>query len=217
MPWLLYSRDQKKWLPSILIMNSSKVKARLAHTAAIVIGKMICRIIMTNIWSLNEQECMFLVMSAICVFNELLFAFRTITNVLNLLGFYNGFNINRRVFWQWLVSLRNLRQTFVVLCPIALIFEGSVNLSLNPAHPKHIGSIDPSCEVVEVIKGNKWSSSFLIQLCINTRTHWICYLFSTFLFAQNHDCLTFNHLIFLESIYRVELYENTAAIEPCVL
>ncbi|KAI4817506.1 hypothetical protein KUCAC02_010899 [Chaenocephalus aceratus] len=33
-----------------------------------------------------------------------------------------------------------------------LIFEGSVNLSLNPAHPKHIGSIDPSCEVVEVIK-----------------------------------------------------------------
>uniref|UniRef100_A0A671U3R0 Protein-serine/threonine kinase n=1 Tax=Sparus aurata TaxID=8175 RepID=A0A671U3R0_SPAAU len=31
-----------------------------------------------------------------------------------------------------------------------LIFEGSVN----PAHPKHIGSIDPSCDTVEVVKGN---------------------------------------------------------------
>uniref|UniRef100_A0AAX7SK19 Protein-serine/threonine kinase n=1 Tax=Astatotilapia calliptera TaxID=8154 RepID=A0AAX7SK19_ASTCA len=29
-----------------------------------------------------------------------------------------------------------------------LIFDGSVN----PAHPKHIGSIDPTCDVVEVIK-----------------------------------------------------------------
>ncbi|KAG7275200.1 hypothetical protein CRUP_012988 [Coryphaenoides rupestris] len=29
-----------------------------------------------------------------------------------------------------------------------LIFDGSVN----PAHPKHIGSIDPSCDVVEVVK-----------------------------------------------------------------
>lgn len=40
---------------------------------------------------------------------------------------------------------------FVALCPVALIFEGSVN----PAHPKHIGSIDPSCDVVEVVKGNE--------------------------------------------------------------
>lgn len=39
------------------------------------------------------------------------------------------------------------------LFPVALIFDGSVN----PAHPKHIGSIDPSCDVVEVVKGNKWS------------------------------------------------------------
>uniref|UniRef100_A0AAQ4Q188 Protein-serine/threonine kinase n=1 Tax=Gasterosteus aculeatus aculeatus TaxID=481459 RepID=A0AAQ4Q188_GASAC len=31
-----------------------------------------------------------------------------------------------------------------------LIFDGSVN----PAHPKHIGSIDPSCAVVEVIKAS---------------------------------------------------------------
>uniref|UniRef100_A0A8C5HV92 Protein-serine/threonine kinase n=1 Tax=Gouania willdenowi TaxID=441366 RepID=A0A8C5HV92_GOUWI len=30
-----------------------------------------------------------------------------------------------------------------------LIFDGSVN----PAHPKHIGSIDPTCDVVEVVKG----------------------------------------------------------------
>lgn len=35
--------------------------------------------------------------------------------------------------------------------PLALIFDGSVN----PAHPKHIGSIDPTCDVVEVVKGNE--------------------------------------------------------------
>lgn len=35
--------------------------------------------------------------------------------------------------------------------PAALIFDGSVN----PAHPKHIGSIDPNCDVVEVVKGNE--------------------------------------------------------------
>ena len=33
----------------------------------------------------------------------------------------------------------------------ALIFDGSAN----PAHPKHIGSIDPNCDVVEVIKGTQ--------------------------------------------------------------
>ncbi len=33
---------------------------------------------------------------------------------------------------------------------LALIFDGSTN----PAHPKHIGSIDPNCDVVEVVKGN---------------------------------------------------------------
>uniref|UniRef100_A0A671R5B4 Protein-serine/threonine kinase n=1 Tax=Sinocyclocheilus anshuiensis TaxID=1608454 RepID=A0A671R5B4_9TELE len=32
----------------------------------------------------------------------------------------------------------------------SLIFDGSTN----PAHPKHIGSIDPNCDVVEVVKGN---------------------------------------------------------------
>lgn len=35
--------------------------------------------------------------------------------------------------------------------PVALIFDGGVN----PAHPKHIGSIDPSCDVVEVVKGER--------------------------------------------------------------
>lgn len=33
--------------------------------------------------------------------------------------------------------------------PTALIFDGSTN----PAHPKHIGSIDPNCNVSEVVKG----------------------------------------------------------------
>uniref|UniRef100_A0A2D4NFH4 Protein-serine/threonine kinase n=2 Tax=Micrurus TaxID=8634 RepID=A0A2D4NFH4_9SAUR len=32
-----------------------------------------------------------------------------------------------------------------------LLFGG--NVEVNPAHPKHIGSIDPKCNVVEVIKG----------------------------------------------------------------
>ena len=31
----------------------------------------------------------------------------------------------------------------------ALIFDGSTN----PAHPKHIGSIDPNCNISEVVKG----------------------------------------------------------------
>lgn len=31
----------------------------------------------------------------------------------------------------------------------ALLFGGKIN----PAHPKHIGSIDPNCNVVEVIRG----------------------------------------------------------------
>jgi hypothetical protein len=35
------------------------------------------------------------------------------------------------------------------LPPIALIFDGSTN----PAHPKHIGSIDPNCNVSDVVKG----------------------------------------------------------------
>jgi hypothetical protein len=33
--------------------------------------------------------------------------------------------------------------------PTALIFDGSTN----PAHPKHIGSIDPNCSVSDVVKG----------------------------------------------------------------
>lgn len=48
---------------------------------------------------------------------------------------------------------------FVMCVPLALIFVGSVN----PAHPKHIGSIDPTCDVVEVIKGN--------ELRFSTHTH----------------------------------------------
>lgn len=38
-----------------------------------------------------------------------------------------------------------------------LIFEGS----RNPAHPKHIGSIDPNCDVVEVVKDACESSKML--------------------------------------------------------
>ncbi|XP_056270721.1 pyruvate dehydrogenase kinase, isozyme 4 isoform X1 [Pseudoliparis swirei] len=40
-----------------------------------------------------------------------------------------------------------------------LIFDGSVN----PAHPKHIGSIDPSCDVVEVIKDAYEASQMLCE------------------------------------------------------
>lgn len=38
-----------------------------------------------------------------------------------------------------------------------LIFDGSTN----PAHPKHIGSIDPNCDVVEVVKDAYESSKML--------------------------------------------------------
>ena len=38
-----------------------------------------------------------------------------------------------------------------VCASAALIFDGGVN----PAHPKHIGSIDPTCDVVEVVKGKR--------------------------------------------------------------
>uniref|UniRef100_A0A8D3ARW8 Protein-serine/threonine kinase n=1 Tax=Scophthalmus maximus TaxID=52904 RepID=A0A8D3ARW8_SCOMX len=40
-----------------------------------------------------------------------------------------------------------------------LIFNGSVN----PAHPKHIGSIDPSCDVVEVVKDAYETSKMLCE------------------------------------------------------
>ncbi|XP_061738376.1 pyruvate dehydrogenase kinase, isozyme 4 isoform X1 [Nerophis ophidion] len=40
-----------------------------------------------------------------------------------------------------------------------LIFDGSVN----PAHPKHIGSIDPTCDVVEVVKDAFETSKMLCE------------------------------------------------------
>uniref|UniRef100_A0A665VBW8 Protein-serine/threonine kinase n=1 Tax=Echeneis naucrates TaxID=173247 RepID=A0A665VBW8_ECHNA len=40
-----------------------------------------------------------------------------------------------------------------------LIFNGSVN----PAHPKHIGSIDPTCDVVEVVKDAYETSKMLCE------------------------------------------------------
>ncbi|KAK2509400.1 hypothetical protein MC885_004209 [Smutsia gigantea] len=43
------------------------------------------------------------------------------------------------------VSNQNIHTSFP---PAALIFDGSTN----PAHPKHIGSIDPNCNVSEVVK-----------------------------------------------------------------
>lgn len=47
------------------------------------------------------------------------------------------------------MSLSYIYIYFLNMSTLALIFDGSVN----PAHPKHIGSIDPTCDVVEVIKG----------------------------------------------------------------
>uniref|UniRef100_A0A7N6B3B5 Protein-serine/threonine kinase n=1 Tax=Anabas testudineus TaxID=64144 RepID=A0A7N6B3B5_ANATE len=47
-----------------------------------------------------------------------------------------------------------------------LIFDGSVN----PAHPKHIGSIDPSCDVVEVVKvpciHNFYLTGYISKCCV---------------------------------------------------
>lgn len=39
---------------------------------------------------------------------------------------------------------------FILFCVhLALLFGGDTN----PAHPKHIGSIDPTCNVADVVKG----------------------------------------------------------------
>lgn len=38
----------------------------------------------------------------------------------------------------------------------ALLFGG--NVRVNPAHPKQIGGIDPSCHVTDVLKGNGFLS-----------------------------------------------------------
>lgn len=45
--------------------------------------------------------------------------------------------------------VRNLSLPFYVC--LALLFGGDTN----PAHPKHIGSIDPTCSVADVVKGKE--------------------------------------------------------------
>uniref|UniRef100_A0AAY5JXX3 Protein-serine/threonine kinase n=1 Tax=Esox lucius TaxID=8010 RepID=A0AAY5JXX3_ESOLU len=50
----------------------------------------------------------------------------------------------------------------------SLIFDGSAN----PAHPKHIGTIDPDCDVTEVVKGNdleQRSSRNLVIICLSAK------------------------------------------------
>ncbi|XP_055749594.1 pyruvate dehydrogenase (acetyl-transferring) kinase isozyme 2, mitochondrial-like isoform X2 [Salvelinus fontinalis] len=42
--------------------------------------------------------------------------------------------------------------TRMIMNQHSLIFDGSAN----PAHPKHIGTIDPDCDVTEVVKGRLW-------------------------------------------------------------
>lgn len=44
---------------------------------------------------------------------------------------------------------------------IALLFGGVTN----PAHPKHIGSIDPTCNVADVVEGKeKYNKIFVLQI-----------------------------------------------------
>lgn len=43
----------------------------------------------------------------------------------------------------------NKQFTAISFFLLALLFGGDIN----PAHPKHIGSIDPNCDVAEVVKG----------------------------------------------------------------
>uniref|UniRef100_A0A3B4TQX7 Protein-serine/threonine kinase n=1 Tax=Seriola dumerili TaxID=41447 RepID=A0A3B4TQX7_SERDU len=54
-----------------------------------------------------------------------------------------------------------------------LIFNGSVN----PAHPKHIGSIDPSCDVVEVVKAKNPGQSLHIVYVPSHLYHMLFELF----------------------------------------
>lgn len=52
--------------------------------------------------------------------------------------------------------------TFIsVFISIALLFGGVTN----PAHPKHIGSIDPTCNVADVVEGKeKYKKTFEHQI-----------------------------------------------------
>lgn len=109
------------------------------------------------------------------------------------------------IYGQWIYTFMLLEWhtffCFFALSPSALIFDGSVN----PAHPKHIGSIDPTCDVVEVVKGNEWSVSAPVLLSVYIYTHTLDVICSIrhLLFVQICDCLNFNYLIFLESVYWV--------------
>uniref|UniRef100_A0A8C9YX75 Protein-serine/threonine kinase n=1 Tax=Sander lucioperca TaxID=283035 RepID=A0A8C9YX75_SANLU len=84
-----------------------------------------------------------------------------------------------------------------------LIFEGSVN----PAHPKHIGSIDPSCDVVEVVKGLYICHSATFRKSLFFFLHTINII--TFLTAKNPDQPL--HIVYVPShLYHMlfELFKN---------
>uniref|UniRef100_A0A672HS69 Protein-serine/threonine kinase n=1 Tax=Salarias fasciatus TaxID=181472 RepID=A0A672HS69_SALFA len=61
-------------------------------------------------------------------------------------------------FYMSRISTRMLMNQHSHSCH-PLIFDGSVN----PAHPKHIGSIDPTCDVVEVVKDAYETSKMLCE------------------------------------------------------
>uniref|UniRef100_A0AAY5EAN4 Protein-serine/threonine kinase n=1 Tax=Electrophorus electricus TaxID=8005 RepID=A0AAY5EAN4_ELEEL len=63
-----------------------------------------------------------------------------------------------------------------------LIFSGSTN----PAHPKHIGSIDPNCDVVEVVKDAFESSKMLCDQYYLTSPE---YIFNDFLLYSAFYCV----------------------------
>lgn len=51
-------------------------------------------------------------------------------------------------FSRWDPSVQ-LKFIYPHVCVSALLFGNDTN----PAHPKHIGSIDPNCNVAEVVNG----------------------------------------------------------------
>lgn len=64
----------------------------------------------------------------------------------------------RTLFLCLTISADCVSIPFLLFCVhLALLFGGDTN----PAHPKHIGSIDPTCNVADVVKGKDASPAAL--------------------------------------------------------
>ncbi|XP_040597211.1 pyruvate dehydrogenase (acetyl-transferring) kinase isozyme 3, mitochondrial-like isoform X4 [Mesocricetus auratus] len=84
---------------------------------------------------------------------------RYMQSFLELLEYENKSPEDPRVldnFLHVLINIRNRHNDVVPTMAQALLFGGDTN----PAHPKHIGSIDPTCNVADVVKGFHQGAAF---------------------------------------------------------